>query len=53
MFNKKIAKELYIRLITENKEILYRIAYGYLHDEVKPLDAVDEAIYLGYINLKG
>lgn len=48
MFNKKISKEMYISFITENKEMLYRVAFGYLHDETKSLDAVDEAIYLGY-----
>ena len=48
MFNKKIDKETYITFITENKEKLYRVAYGYLHDETKSLDAVDEAVYQGY-----
>ena len=28
--------------------MLYRVAFGYLHDEIKSLDAVDEAIYQGY-----
>lgn len=48
MFNKKIDKETYIKFITENKEMLYRVAFGYLHDETKSLDAVDEAVYQGY-----
>lgn len=48
MFNKGIDKEAYISFITENKEILYRVAFGYLRDETKSLDAVDEAVYQGY-----
>ena len=48
MFNKRIDKETYIKFITENKEMLYRVAFGYLHDETKSLDAVDEAVYQGY-----
>lgn len=48
MFNKRIDKETYITFITENKEMLYRVAFGYLHDETKALDAVDEAVYQGY-----
>lgn len=50
MLNKKIDKEAYIAFITENKEMLYRVAFGYLHDETKSLDAVDEAVYQGYVN---
>lgn len=52
MFNKKISKETYTSFIKENKEMLYRIAFGYLRDEVKSLDAVDEAVYLGYVHIK-
>ncbi len=48
MFNRKIDKETYISFITENKEMLYRVAFSYLHDETKSLDAVDEAVYQGY-----
>lgn len=48
MFNKRIDKETYTSFITENKEMLYRVAFGYLHDETKSLDAVDEAVYQGY-----
>ncbi|HCS11070.1 MAG TPA: RNA polymerase subunit sigma-24 [Clostridiales bacterium] len=50
MLNKKIDKEAYITFITENKEMLYRVAFGYLHDETKSLDAVDEAVYQGYVH---
>lgn len=52
MLNKEISKEAYTRFIKENKEMLYRVAFGYLHNEIKSLDAVDEAIYLGYIHIK-
>lgn len=48
MFNKRIDEEAYISFITENKEMLYKVAFGYLHDETKSLDAVDEAVYQGY-----
>lgn len=48
MFKKGIDKDDYISFITENKEMLYRVAYGYLRDETKSLDAVDEAVYQGY-----
>jgi len=47
-----IAKVEYISFITEYKPVMYRIAYGYLSDEVRSLDAVDEAVYLGYLNRK-
>lgn len=50
MFNKKIDKETYITFITNNKEMLYRVAFGYLRDESKSLDAVDEAVYQGYVH---
>lgn len=45
-----ISKEAYVKFITERKEMLYRIAFGYLHDEATAIDAVDEAIYLGYVH---
>ncbi len=52
-FNRKgIDKEAYIRLTEEYREIMYRIAYGYLGNESEALDAVDEAIYLGYAKRK-
>lgn len=50
MFNKGIDKDKYISFITENKEMLYRVAFGYLHDETKSVDAVDEAVYQGYVH---
>lgn len=45
----RITEEIYTTFITTQKEMLYRIAFGYLHDEVRSLDAVDEAVYLGYV----
>jgi len=53
MFKSKgIDKNTYISFITENKEMMYRVAFGYLRDETKALDAVDEAVYLGYVHRK-
>lgn len=49
---KSIDKKMYVSFITEYKAIMYRIAYGYLSDETKALDAVDEAVYLGYKHIK-
>jgi len=51
MFNKRFDKKTYISFITENKEMLYRVAFGYLHDETKSLDAVDESVYQGYVHI--
>ncbi len=52
MFKAKgIDKEAYISFITDNKEMLYRVAFGYLRDEAKAIDAVDEAVYLGYLHI--
>lgn len=52
MFKAKgIDKEAYISFITDNKEMLYRVAFGYLRDETKAIDAVDEAVYLGYLHI--
>ena len=47
----KISSEAYTIFVEENKEMLYRIAYGYLQDHIKSLDVLDEAIYLGYSHL--
>jgi RNA polymerase sigma-70 factor (ECF subfamily) len=51
LIKKGIDKEAYISFVTENKEMLYRVAFGYLHDSTEALDAVDEAIYLGYAHI--
>lgn len=47
-----IDKKTYVSFITEYKTVMYRIAYGYLSDEIRSLDAVDEAVYLGYLHRK-
>lgn len=49
---KGIDKEEYIRLIEEHREAMYRIAYGYLGNEALALEAIDEAVYLGYAGRK-
>lgn len=49
---KGLSKKDYIDLMETNKEMLYRTAYGYLRDETLALDALDEAIFLGYQNRK-
>lgn len=52
-FNRKgIEKDAYIRLIEQYRETMYRIAYGYLGNEAEALEAIDEAIYLGYAKRK-
>ena len=45
-----IDQDTYCSFISEYKTGLYRIAYGYLGDETRALDAVDEAVYLGYLH---
>ena len=45
-------KKSYVAFITEYKSIMYRIAFGYLGDATRASDAVDEAVYLGYIHRK-
>ncbi|AGA67632.1 RNA polymerase sigma factor, sigma-70 family [Desulfitobacterium dichloroeliminans LMG P-21439] len=47
-----VNKTAYVAFITEYKSIMYRIAFGYLGDETKALDAIDEAVYLGYVHRK-
>lgn len=34
------------------KSTMYRLAFGYLGDADKALEAVDEAVYLGYVHRK-
>lgn len=48
---KKMDRDNYVTFVTENKEMLYRIAYAYLHDSTKAMDAVDEVIYIGYVHI--
>lgn len=50
-FNKNYKKE-YLLFISENKKMMYKIAFGYLQNESKSLEAIDEAVYLGYVHLK-
>ena len=52
MNTKGLSKKDYINLMETHKEMLYRTAYGYLRDETLSLDALDEAIYLGYQHRK-
>ncbi|MDF2586386.1 MAG: polymerase sigma factor, sigma-70 family [Anaerocolumna sp.] len=47
-----IHKKEYALLIEESKEMLYRLAYGYLGNETQAIDALDEAVYLGFIHRK-
>ncbi|MEL1134831.1 sigma-70 family RNA polymerase sigma factor [Desulfitobacterium sp. THU1] len=47
-----VDKQAYVTFVTEYKSIMYRIAFGYLGDEIKALDAIDEAVYLGYVHRK-
>jgi RNA polymerase sigma-70 factor (ECF subfamily) len=49
---KGIEQKEYVSFVTTYKAVMYRIAYGYLGDDVKALDAVDEAVYLGYLHRK-
>lgn len=51
MFIKRIREKTYISFIKENKQMLYRVAFSYLRDETKSLDAVDEAVYQGYVHM--
>lgn len=51
MFKKRIREKTYISFIKENKQMLYRVAFCYLRDETKSLDAVDEAVYQGYVHM--
>lgn len=47
-----VDKKTYVSFVTEYKEIMYRIAFGYLGDATKAIDAVDEAVFLGYSHRK-
>jgi RNA polymerase sigma-70 factor (ECF subfamily) len=47
-----IDQTTYITFISDYKTAMYRIAFGYLGDETKAVDAVDEAVYLGYLHRK-
>ncbi len=45
-----ISKRGYITQMEKYKKCLYRVAYSYMNDKTLALDALDEAIYKGYIN---
>ncbi|MDF2543772.1 MAG: polymerase sigma factor, sigma-70 family [Herbinix sp.] len=47
-----IHKEDYVLQIENYKKGLYRIAYSYMNDQTLAMDALDEAIYKGYLNRK-
>lgn len=47
-----IDKKTYVAFVAEYKSTMYRLAFGYLGDADKALDAVDEAVYLGYVHRK-
>lgn len=49
---KGVDKKTYVALVTEYKSTMYRLAFGYLGDADKALEAVDEAVYLGYVHRK-
>lgn len=45
-------KEEYAKRVEEIKHSLYRVAYGYMNEEAAAMDALDEAIYKGYLHRK-
>lgn len=47
-----VDKKTYVSFVAEYKEIMYRIAFGYLGDATRAIDAVDEAVFLGYSHRK-
>lgn len=53
LFTKKpLTKESYLSFITSYKSVMYKIAYGYLSSEADSMEAVDEAVYLGYAKIR-
>jgi RNA polymerase sigma-70 factor, ECF subfamily len=53
LFTKKtLTKESYLSFITSYKSIMYKIAYGYLLSEADSMEAVDEAVYLGFAKIR-
>jgi len=47
-----ISKSEYVTQMEKCKESLYRIAYSYMNNQTLAMDALDEAIYKGYLNRK-
>ena len=53
LFTKKpLTKESYLSFITSYKSIMYKIAYGYLSSEADSMEALDEAVYLGFAKIR-
>lgn len=48
----KLSESEFIERMEKQKQTLYRIAYGYLRSETLAVDAVDEAVYQGFIHRK-
>lgn len=49
---KHVGKHEFTRLVVENRQRFYRIAYGYVKNEQDALDIVSEATYKGLSHLK-
>jgi RNA polymerase sigma-70 factor (ECF subfamily) len=47
-----LSEEQFFTRVDTIKERLYKIAYAYLGDKDKAMDAVDEAVYKGYVKRK-
>ena len=47
-----ISKSEYVTQMEKCKKSLYRIAYSYMNNQALAMDALDEAIYKGYLNRK-
>lgn len=45
-----ISEKDYVSQMEKYKKSLYRVAYSYMNDKTLALDALDEAIYKGYVN---
>lgn len=45
-----MAEKEFIQRVENHKRVWYRIAYGYLGSETLALDAVDEAVYQGFLH---
>lgn len=48
----KLSEDKFITEFGRSKDALYRIAFLYLKNEASALEAVDEAVFLAYKNLK-
>lgn len=52
MIGKHIGKHEYAKLMVENRQRFYRIAYSYVKNEHEALDIVSEATYKGLAHIK-